>query len=119
MLVRATEQVGLDAALRDALRGWRRPTTIHDPGKVILDLALTLAIGGDCVADIAQLRASPAVFWRVASDATVSHAVAALASDADRVLAAISCAGPQLVPGRGSWLASGPRITARRRLGRW
>ena len=33
---------------------------VHDPGKVITDLALSLALGGDCVADIAVLRAEPA-----------------------------------------------------------
>ena len=44
---------------------------IHDPGKVITDLALTLALGGDCLADIAMLRAQPEVFGPVASDPTV------------------------------------------------
>jgi hypothetical protein len=92
LLVRAAQRVGLDAALREALGGWRKPTAVHDPGKVILDLALMLAIGGDCLADVAQLRASPAVFGWVASDATVSRTIAALAADADRVLAAIDTA---------------------------
>lgn len=92
LLVRAAQRVGLDAELRDALRGWRKATAVHDPGKVVLDLALTLAIGGDCLADIAQLRASPAVFGRVASDATVSRTIAALAGDAERVLKAIEAA---------------------------
>jgi hypothetical protein len=47
---------------------WRRPATRHDPGKVITDLALTLALGGDCLADVALLGAEPAVFGLVASD---------------------------------------------------
>jgi hypothetical protein len=68
--VRAT---GLDRALRTTLAGWRKPLAVHDPAKVILHLALTLALGGDCLADIATVRASPQVYGRVASDATVSR----------------------------------------------
>jgi hypothetical protein len=64
----------------------------HDPGKVILDLAVTLALGRDCLADVAQLRAHPEVFGPVASDPTVSRYVAALAADAPQVLAAINAA---------------------------
>ena len=33
------------------------PGAVHDPGKVLLDLAVTLALGGDCLADVAVLRA--------------------------------------------------------------
>lgn len=80
LLVRTLQRVGIDTALQEALRGWRRPSAVHDPGKVILDLALTLAVGGDCLADVAQLRVSPGVFGAVASDATVSRVVAALAA---------------------------------------
>jgi hypothetical protein len=32
---------------------------MHDPGKVVLDLPVTLALGGDCLADIALLRCAP------------------------------------------------------------
>ncbi len=53
----------------------------HDPGKVITDLALTLALGGDCLADIGLLRAEPDVFGLVASDPTVSRTIDALAAD--------------------------------------
>ena len=38
---------------------------IHDPGKIITDLALSLALGGDCLADLAVLRAEPGVYGRV------------------------------------------------------
>lgn len=44
-----------------ALRPWRRPMAVHDPGKILLDLAVSLAIGGDCLADFAAFRAEPAV----------------------------------------------------------
>ncbi len=65
---------------------------MHDPGKVILDLTVTLALGGDALSDIATLRAEPGVYGLVASDPTVSRTIQALAQDADRVLAAIDMA---------------------------
>jgi hypothetical protein len=40
-----------------------------------VDLAVVLAVGGDCLADIAKLRAEPAVFGAVASDPTVSRLI--------------------------------------------
>jgi hypothetical protein len=59
---------------------------------VIADLAIALALGGDCLADVALLRAEPAVFGAVASDPTVSRTIDALAADSRRALAAIDTA---------------------------
>ena len=53
---------------------------------------VSVAIGGDCLADIAQLRADQDVFGPVASDPTVSRLVTALAADAGPVVAAINTA---------------------------
>lgn len=91
-LVETVRAAGLDRALSAALARWRKPMAIHDPGKVITDLALTLALGGDCLADVALLRAQPAVFGRVASDPTVSRTIDTLAADARRALVAIDAA---------------------------
>ena len=90
VLTETVRTVGLDRTVAEALAPWRKPLAVHDPGKVLLDLALTLAIGGDCLADIAVLRAEPGVFGLVASDPTVSRTITGLAADADRVLAAIN-----------------------------
>lgn len=57
---------------------------------MLLDLAVGLTLGGDCRADVALLAAAPEVFGPVASDPTVSRAIAALAADETRVLAAIA-----------------------------
>jgi hypothetical protein len=59
---------------------------------MVLDLAISLAMGGDCLADIAQLRAHPQVFGAVVSDPTVSRCIDALAADPPAALAAISAA---------------------------
>ena len=92
LLLRTAQTVGLPAALSDALAPWRKPLAIHDPAKVVLDLAVSLAIGGNCLADIAQLRAAPEVFGLVASDPTVSRCIDTLAADAPAVLTAINAA---------------------------
>src|SRR5450759_2025011 len=92
LLTRTVTVTGLDRFLSSALAGWRKPLAVHDPGKIITDLALSLALGGDCLADLAVLRAEPGVYGRVASDPTVSRAIAALASDAPAALKAIDAA---------------------------
>jgi len=92
LLVEAVRVSGLDTALSQELARWRKPTAVHDPAKILLDLALTLAAGGDCLADIALLRGQPGVFGPVASDPTVSRMITALASDLPAALKAISAA---------------------------
>lgn len=89
LLLRTAEKTGLTTALTTELAPYRKPLARHDPGKIALDLATALAIGGDCLADIAQLRAHPEIFGAVASDPTVSRLISVLAADADTALAAI------------------------------
>jgi hypothetical protein len=92
LLTETIAAAGLGPALSTALSCWRKPLAVHDPAKVILDLAVTLALGGDCLADVALLRSEPGLYGRVASDATVSRTITALAGDAPAVLAAIDTA---------------------------
>jgi hypothetical protein len=73
VLVEAIRTSGIDRGLSTALAPWRRPLATHDPGKIVLDLAVALVLGGDCLADVNLLRAEPGVFGRVASDPTVSR----------------------------------------------
>jgi Transposase DDE domain group 1 len=47
---------GLARGLSDGLARWRAPRAVHDPGKIVADLAAAVALGGDCLADIAVLR---------------------------------------------------------------
>jgi hypothetical protein len=78
---------GLDAGLAAALGPWRKPTAIHHPAKIVCDLAVALAVGGDCLADVAVVRGEPGLFGHVASDATVSRLVDTLAGDVDAAVA--------------------------------
>ena len=59
---------GLQAGLSAGLDRWRASRAVHDPGKIVTDLAVAVALGGDCLADIGVLRAEPALFGLVASD---------------------------------------------------
>jgi len=92
LLLRAGEKTGLLDELSRALSPWRKPLAIHDPGKIVFDLAVSVAIGGDCLADIAQLRGDRDVFGPVASDPTVSRLISSLAADAGPAVAAINTA---------------------------
>uniref|UniRef100_A0AAU3H609 Transposase n=1 Tax=Streptomyces sp. NBC_01401 TaxID=2903854 RepID=A0AAU3H609_9ACTN len=55
-------------------------------------LALAVALGGDCLAEVAMPRAEPAVFAPVASDPTVSRLIDALAASENKPLRAIGAA---------------------------
>lgn len=86
LLMETLRVSGLDQGLSRALSRWRRPRAVHDPGKIITDLAVALALGGDCLADVAVLRDSPEVSGPVASDPTVSRLVHALAEAGPKAL---------------------------------
>ena len=51
----------------------------HDPGRVICDLAVMLADGGECVADLAAVREQAALFGSVASDSTAFRTIQKIA----------------------------------------
>jgi hypothetical protein len=89
LLAETLRVTGLGEGLADGLAQWRAPRAVHDPGKIITDLAMTLALGGDCLADIAVLRSQPGLCGQVASDPVVSRLVSALAADAPQALRAI------------------------------
>ncbi len=108
LLLKETFRVtGLGRELSAQLERWRPSHAIHDPGKVIADLALTLAMGGDCLADIAMLRAQPEVFGLIASDPTVSRLIDRLAADPVRALRAIRAA--RAAARQRAWILAGTR----------
>jgi hypothetical protein len=92
LLTETARRSGLSGQLTRLLGSWRLPLATHDPGKIVADLAVAVALGGDAACDVAVLRAQPGVFGLVASDPTVSRLISRLAVDADDVLAAIAAA---------------------------
>ena len=92
LLTQTLRLTSLDRGLSAGLARWRAGRAVHDPGKIIADLAVTLALGGDCLADVAALRAEPGLFGPVASDPVVSRLISRLAGDKTRALKAIRAA---------------------------
>jgi hypothetical protein len=92
LLTETARITGLGAGLSAGLGRWRPSRAVHDPGKAVLDLAVAVALGGDCLADVGMLRAEPALFGPVASDPVVSRLVTRLAGDAPQALKAIRSA---------------------------
>ena len=92
LLLEAARVTGLGRGLSAGLARWRAPRAVHDPGRIVADLVVALALGGDCLADIAVLRAQPELAGSVASDPVVSRLITALAADAPAALRAIRIA---------------------------
>jgi len=105
LLVEAARRSGLAGQLSRRLGRWRPPRATHDPGKVVLDLAIAVALGGDAACDVGVLRAQPGVFGPVASDPTVSRLITRLATDVEAALAAITAA--RAVARQRVWQAAG------------
>ena len=90
LLLRQTARApGLTRDLCEALGPWRPERAVHDPGKVLLDVATEVALGGDCLADVEAARSQPEVFGPVASNPRVSRVVARPAADIEVSLPAI------------------------------
>jgi hypothetical protein len=92
LLTETARVSGLDVALAARLSRWRLSAAVHDPGKIVLDLAVSLAVGGDCPADVAVLREQPELFGVVASDPTVCRLMDRLAANVTDALTAIRAA---------------------------
>ena len=69
------DKSGLSGALSAGLAGLRQRRSGHDPGRVIRDLAVMLADGGDCLADLGAVRDQDALFGVVASDSTAFRVI--------------------------------------------
>jgi len=103
LLTTTARVLGLDRALSKRLSAWTPFGATHDTGKIVLDVPVALAVGGDCPADIAVLRGQPRLFGAVASDPTVSRRIDALAGDVDRAGAALRAARAQAQALRLKW----------------
>jgi hypothetical protein len=61
VLLRTAETVGLLSALTESVRPWQRRLARASPAQVLLDLAVALALGRNCLADMAPMLAVPEV----------------------------------------------------------
>lgn len=81
LVAQVAERSGLSRALCEQLAPLRQRRGGHDPGRIIRDLAVMLADGGDCLADLRALRDQPGLFGSVASDATAFRLIERIAAD--------------------------------------
>ena len=75
LLAQVADKVGLTRALSLRLVQIKQRRRGHDPGRVIRDLAVTLADGGECVSDLGTMRDQLALFGAVASDSTAFRVI--------------------------------------------
>ena len=81
LLARAADKLGLTKALSLRLGAIKQRRRGHDPGRVIRDLAVMLADGGECVSDLGAVRDQQALFGPVASDSTAFRVIDRVADD--------------------------------------
>ncbi len=104
LLVETAHKTGLDAAISAAPAPWRKPRTVHAPGKILLDVAPAVALGADCLSDVFEFRAEPAV----------SRLIDTLAADGKRAWARSAPPAPKYASMSGRW----PAIRRRTPTGR-
>ena len=81
LLSQVADKTGLTRALSRELSGLQLRAGSHDRGRVIRDLAVMLADGGDCLADIGALGDQAVLFGQVASTSTAFRVIDQIASD--------------------------------------
>lgn len=89
LLKELADRMGLTDDLSRALSQARLRRSAYDPAAILRDVAVTLANGGDCIADLAALRGQETLFGKVAPDVTAWRAVR---KTAPRCLAGIKAA---------------------------
>jgi hypothetical protein len=81
LIARVADKLGLTAGLSLRLAVLKQRRRGHDPGRVIRDLAVMLADGGECVSDLGAIRDQEALFGAVASDSTAFRTLDRVASE--------------------------------------
>jgi Transposase DDE domain group 1 len=83
LLAEIADRLGLTSALDRALEGLFERTPTHSPGRVVRDLAVMLADGGEQLCDMGTVRDQEALFGPVASDSTAYRLIERIAADPD------------------------------------
>jgi hypothetical protein len=81
LLAQVADKLGLTRTLSLRLASIKQRRRGHDPGRVIRDLAVMLADGGECVSDMGAVRDQQALFGPVASDSTAFRVIDKVATE--------------------------------------
>lgn len=87
LLANLADALGLTGGLSEATAHLQQRRRRHDPGRVLTQLAVMLADGGDCLSDLSTLRNEPQLFGEVASDPTAWRVISSLHSESFRRVA--------------------------------
>ena len=124
------DRTTLTAQLGEAFAGLRRPRARHDPGRVLVDMAVAVADGARTISDVAVLADQAALFGAVASDSTCWRLLDHLDTARLGTVASARAAAREVVwaqrtgavqdPDTGAWItrptaAVGPAVPARSR----
>jgi hypothetical protein len=91
LLADVADRTTLTDQLAEALAGLRRPRARHDPGRVLIDMAVAVADASTTISDVAVLGDRAELFGAVASDSTCWRCTSA---------PPVRVAGDQPAPGR-------------------
>jgi hypothetical protein len=83
LIAETADCVGLTSALERALEELFERTPKHAPGRVVRDLAVMLADGGEALCDLAAVRDQQVLFGEVASDSTAFRLIERIAAAPD------------------------------------
>jgi hypothetical protein len=83
LIAETADQLGLTSALDRELEDVFERAPRHSPGRVVRDLAVMLADGGDALCDLATVRDQQALFGAVASDSTAYRLLERIAAEPD------------------------------------
>lgn len=81
LLAQVAEKTGLTGTLSSGLSDLKQRRSGHDQGRVIRDLAVMLADGGDCLGDLGALGDQEPLFGDVASASTAFRLIDRIARD--------------------------------------
>jgi hypothetical protein len=82
LLRELADRIGLTEALCEAMAPTRERRSVHDPGLVLRDLAVSIADGGECVSDLGVMRGQADLLGRIASDSTAHRVIEAVDAEA-------------------------------------
>ena len=83
LIAETADRLGLTSALGRELGELFERAPTHSPGRVIRDLAVMLADGGEALCDLATVRDQEALFGPVASNSTAYRLIEAIAAESD------------------------------------
>lgn len=75
LLAELADRAGLTDGLSEALACTRERRSAHDPGRVLVDVAVMLADGGECVTDLDAYRGQERLFGARASETTTHRVI--------------------------------------------